>query len=644
MRKLIPFISKSFFILILCGLIFSCKKNVEPESPKLDVTETSFDYKKITFTVTTNASDGEELTLKWNEAVFTGKSNGGKTVFDVSSIIKIDEIGGKEFNFVLSCASFTNTKEILFIYSPKIELELTDIINPVLTIHQDFNNFVMPKAKTNFVEEAVDVKWEYYGGKNDYVAAQVTTLDGDDFDLANDFTNLSNFEGFKKFVITESSVNKLVIARCIVTQKNNASNTYALNKFWIVLDENIAGSIKLESPDGLNFYTSTYDSAGTLCGSYGTYKWQVSDDAQNWTDISNTKSYYEIQKEHQNKYLKVIFTQTYESVVQPAKEVIYCINETPKKIMGTLEANIIYNGFIVQNETINPDCFRISSVFNNFGEEINPNTVTLRPADDIIEIYDEDGSVIDTIEITKWDEIPLNVSRFVNIFVECGEYFPFEEEVFIPVSFAFKDEEIPVLSTDKFDITSGCIKFLEGSDGFMFKFGEDGTYQELEAKEYELPEGVNTIYVYKKEIGRYEYPGFINSSEIKTITVNTSNIGVKTTSDGISFNFDKNFIKIYKTNSGKVFTFTAVVNDEVKNILTRDGIFKIKYEWTTDAGAAKEQNCSLNEDGSVFTVNASTWPSDGYMVTLKVKIYVEYDGEQYDYENFILYDSFMVED
>lgn len=219
-----------------------------------------------------------------------------------------------------------------------------------------------------------------------------------------------------------------------------------------------------------------------------------------------------------------------------------------------------------------------------------------------------DGSSPDSesgFTVTFKEDKTITESSNVAVIISKEGFDPYETSVYVPVKAkAPQASEIPVLSTDKGNISGGCLKFEPTTEqAGKFEYSTDGgtTWKTLTNEEFDAPESPNKVLVRYKEKGTPGQAGYTAPSDGVEVTYSDANIGKKpVVKVEVSINPD---IVITKADDDTSLTLTAA-----------DGYSS--YEWKIDDKALASYSAWASADGKTLTLSKTSMQKGSYQITV----------------------------
>ncbi|MBB5227295.1 hypothetical protein DYE50_01155 [Treponema ruminis] len=218
-----------------------------------------------------------------------------------------------------------------------------------------------------------------------------------------------------------------------------------------------------------------------------------------------------------------------------------------------------------------------------------------------------DGSSPDSesgFTVTFKEDKAITESSNVAITISKEGFEPYEASVYVPVKAKEPQEsEIPVLSTDKGNISGGCLKFepTEAQTG-KFEYSTDGgtTWKTLTNEEFDAPESPNKLLVRSKEQGTSGQPGYIAPSDAVEVAY-SDNIG------------QKPVITVKVSLGGDIEVKEAEPDSNI--VLTAaDGYSS--YEWKIDGKSLTSSTTWATASGGTLKLSKNDMKTGSYTITV----------------------------
>ena len=220
-----------------------------------------------------------------------------------------------------------------------------------------------------------------------------------------------------------------------------------------------------------------------------------------------------------------------------------------------------------------------------------------------------DGSSPDSesgFTVTFKEDKAIMESSNVAITISKEGFESYEASVYVPVKAkAPQVSEIPALSTDKGNISGGCLKFEPTTEqAGKFEYSTDGgtTWKTVTNEEFNVPESPNKLLVRSKEQGTSGEPGYIAPSDAVEVDY-SDNIGQKPViTVKVSLDGD---IEVKETEPDSNIVLTAA-----------DGYSS--YEWKIDDKALASYSAwaSASADGKTLTLSKTSMQKGSYQITV----------------------------
>lgn len=203
----------------------------------------------------------------------------------------------------------------------------------------------------------------------------------------------------------------------------------------------------------------------------------------------------------------------------------------------------------------------------------------------------------------KEDKV-ISESSNVAITISKEGFEPYETSVYVPVKAkAPQLSEIPVLSTDKGNISFGCLKFepTEAQTG-KFEYSTDGgtTWKPITDAEFEAPKSPDKLLVRSKEQGTSGEPGYIAPSDAVEVAY-SDNIGQKP-------------VITVKVSSGGDIEVKKTEPDS--NVVLTAASGYSSYEWKIDGKALASYSAWASADGKTLTLSKTDMQKGSYQITV----------------------------
>lgn len=598
-------------LLIAVFMIGGCSNSSDSDSfypvpvmKTLKITETNFNKASGNLELTTNAPENSEVTITYGKSTISKNVTGGKILFPVFTRGFVDEDtdGGKSFKFILKNKSFSNSVKVPFTYYPEIQVREMKKYTGYVSAH---SKNITPELVFNYNSEFLNISdWKYY-------LSDTYVIDEFDEDGKTPLTDISNE------VSKEENIGKIIVGLCNIKVSAQTNIDLNYNAQWIVLDEQKADSVEIQSASGYYYYPSLKDAEGNTVSGAGSCKWFTDDS----TEPVSTDIFYELRKEDIGKKLRLKYTQDFENQQYDFDA------ETASTLKAPIvDINLIYNGdIIVQGEKIFPEAIRCSFITDCFDNEVsNAGLVILPSVRKQIYTIDVNSESVPFYETTMgtaedWETLTFNSSTVLSVFVKGNEFDFFETKLYIPVKSVLTDDTMPVLSTDVENISAGKVMFENtvNTRKLVCRIGESENWIAIPDGEFTCAAG-KKIYVKIAESGSMETYNYVGESDPREIEVTTENVGTKVVS-GVDVNVDSKSFKLEMNQTSKnVFEFTVVIPESKKELFKREAVV---YDWSVDYEIPSIKDFLTEEaNGKKLIIDASSWLVSKYQVNVCISV------------------------
>ena len=598
MKKIsVLFLAAIAFFVSSCGSFLSDIKSEDERMYNL-FSNVVFDSLSLKLTADTLAVDGTVITARCNGSTISGVAGNGRIEFVLDTSFHEGILGGRSYEVDFNARGFMEKKEFVE-YWPKARFEVTSSLDRGQVFKGGAQDFEVPEINLkNYDEGSVSSNISYRLWEN-YDVDSKNELDVD--------TSAWEIDDLRAFFSDAANVGKTV--EIWYTVAPNCANAEEITEqYFITYDcknDVSVGYAEIRYEYGA-FRLYLYDNSGSNphpAGGALAYQWQVSDDPNDndgWTDIQGaTQETYMMTEADLGKFIRGKITQTLNGV--PQTPVFSESDEMTNKIC---DYSLYYDGFLTVGDVFDTAKIR-GTITDSFGRTYDAQTCTWETVD-VANYYtanELDGSKYFIFSVCFEGDDPNNVHN---------------ADVFATVRYA-PLEELPELSTDRDNISYGCVEFTESNGDIEVSADNGASYSEISIDEIWLNSN-RKLYIRKKASGMPYCGGYLKESEPVCLDVTNENIGNRTLTpgEGIINGIALPEMTLEKSVQGNVVVVTP-------RITNTESFYTYKYSWFID-GAQLSESTEYNDDipirtnGSALEMDRTKLPKDTYEVFCIVAI------------------------
>ncbi|MBP5449616.1 MAG: hypothetical protein J6Y01_05800, partial [Spirochaetales bacterium] len=352
--------------------------------------------------------------------------------------------------------------------------------------------------------------------------------------------------------------------------------------------------------------TPSEESEAETAGGIVSYQWQISEDAQNYTDIPNaTEKTFSLTKENADslirKALRVKITQNYE---------------------GQEHESIYSEGYAVYHKMVKSELYYDGVLI--VGEDFDTSKIKGTVTDELGNVYDERGNWVTNGALYEKGYYTASVSKSFQVIMWKDLFYDTTLDVFAIVQNDLSEDELPSLSTDTYSINVGKVRFNSINKNLEISLDGGIIYEDFPDDEFNASAG-QVLYLRKKAVGTPNTNGYIKESRPLTITVETKNVGRRTEGGSIIGGLEMLEFTLKKTSANGKITITP------KFSYTEE-YWSYDYTWQIDGADVSLYNGTAVNEANELVITTSEFGSDIYQIFCCVRIYVEELDPSYQYD------------
>ena len=587
-------------------------KQAEPDV--IEVTDVLFDSVHCILSANINLPNGTEVTISCNGVEKTLSVVSGGIITGMASSFREGVIGGYTYDVSFRADGCVGANVSLR-YFPKVQYSL-NVKDNVIVYNGGANSFVIPELTTNYGDYIREDLWfKLFDTTTDsdgrfVVGDEIKGIDTSNWTVVDMMMFLADINNVNKSLQVHFKLTPI----CENREELSADGYVTFHCQRDVLVNSVTISRNKELFEALPHSSESDVSDDDTAGGVIAYQWQRSSTGtSDWTDISGaTRKVYKLNKDDENKYIRVKIVQTYEE--QPQSPIY---SAASAKIADfVIQNNLYYAGAVPE------------------GQKAGAGTAEDQPNGKVkgnVETYFAGKIIIPNGAKVIYDDVYLeeyykpNVSKPLD-YKLCrtnGEFID-NVKVFVTVCSVLDDDDVPTLSTAVDTITVGKVKFDVLFDGSMEISIDSGkSYQEFPTGEFTANVG-DVLFIRRAVSGIPNTIGYLQESEPKTIAVTEANIGKKASGGGLIDGIEMPTLTLTKqVQNGMTFI--------IPHLTTAGAGYQYEFTWLIDGFPSSNWEglgVSTNYKHELIIRNGA-FDTDVYQIVCRVDVYLGSGATRY---------------